>query len=81
MSSWIFIIGLQIPNLVGAYTSSDCYFKIKEDFHHEGDVVIGVFFPIHIVYTGNKVPHEYLPYYFKDFQLQFHGDFQFNLFT
>ncbi|XP_005086757.1 vomeronasal type-2 receptor 116-like [Mesocricetus auratus] len=72
MFSWIFIIGfLLIPNLVGAYSSLECYFKIKEDFHHEGDVVIGVFFPLHIFYTGNKLPHEYLLNYFKDFHIQY----------
>ncbi|KAL1770610.1 vomeronasal type-2 receptor 116-like [Sigmodon hispidus] len=72
MSYWIFILGLLlIPNYVGAYSSSDCFVKIKEDFHHEGDVVIGAFFPIHIIYTINKLAHEKLPHYFKDFHLQY----------
>ncbi|KAL1777700.1 hypothetical protein HispidOSU_007284, partial [Sigmodon hispidus] len=70
MSSWSFILGLLlIPNYVGAYSSSECYVKIKEDFHYEGDVVIGAFFPIHIVYTINKLADEKLPHHFKDFHL------------
>ncbi|XP_036024913.1 vomeronasal type-2 receptor 116-like [Onychomys torridus] len=73
MSSWTFILKLLlIPNLVCAYSSSECYFKIKEDFHKEGDVVIGVFFPIHIFYTINKIQHESLPHYFSDFHLQYY---------
>ncbi|XP_059109690.1 vomeronasal type-2 receptor 116-like [Peromyscus eremicus] len=72
MSSWIFILGfLLLATLVCAYSSSECYVKIKEDFHHKGDVVIGVFFPIHIVYTINKDPHASLQHYFKDFHLQY----------
>ncbi|XP_052616436.1 vomeronasal type-2 receptor 116-like [Peromyscus californicus insignis] len=50
---------------------SECYVRIKEDFHHEGDVVIGVFFPVHTIYTSNKVPHPNLPYYFTDVHIQY----------
>ncbi|KAL1777711.1 vomeronasal type-2 receptor 116-like, partial [Sigmodon hispidus] len=51
--------------------SSECYVKIKEDFHYEGDVMIGAFFPIHIFYTINKLADENLPHHFKDFHLQY----------
>ncbi|CAH7415057.1 Vmn2r126 [Phodopus roborovskii] len=68
MFLWIFFNGfLLIPNLVVAYSTDECYYKIKEDFHQEGDVVIGVFFPLHIYYTGMKFSHAYLPHYLKDF--------------
>lgn len=70
MLSWIFVIGLLIPKLVDANTYDECYFKIKEDFHHEGDVVVGVFFPLNIYYAGKKFPHAYLPHYVKDFYMQ-----------
>uniref|UniRef100_A0A3B2WD17 Vomeronasal 2, receptor 108 n=1 Tax=Mus musculus TaxID=10090 RepID=A0A3B2WD17_MOUSE len=50
---------------------SKCFYKITEDFHHEGDVVIGAFFPLHTYYTKNKIPHSYLPYYYKDNYLQY----------
>ncbi|XP_052616435.1 vomeronasal type-2 receptor 116-like [Peromyscus californicus insignis] len=56
---------------VYAYSSSECYVKIKEDFHLEGDVVIGAFFPVHTIYTSNKVPHPYIPYYFTDVHIQY----------
>ncbi|XP_059110548.1 vomeronasal type-2 receptor 116-like [Peromyscus eremicus] len=54
-----------------AYSSAECYIRIKEDFHHEGDVTIGVFFPIHTMYTGNKVPHPYLPNVYTDFHIHY----------
>ncbi|XP_052616431.1 vomeronasal type-2 receptor 116-like [Peromyscus californicus insignis] len=54
-----------------AYSSSECYFRNKEGFQHEGDVVIGVFFPVHTFYAGNKVPHPYLPYIYTDFRIQY----------
>ncbi|XP_036032635.1 vomeronasal type-2 receptor 116-like [Onychomys torridus] len=56
---------------VFAYNFSECYVRIKEDFHHEGDVVIGVFFPVHTYYTSNEVPHPNLPYYFTDVHIQY----------
>nr|XP_042122706.1 vomeronasal type-2 receptor 116-like [Peromyscus maniculatus bairdii] len=56
---------------VFAYSFSECYVRIKEEFHHEGDVVIGVFFPVHTIYTSNKVPHPNLPYYFTDVRIQY----------
>ncbi|KAL6041977.1 hypothetical protein STEG23_000400, partial [Scotinomys teguina] len=56
---------------VYAYSSSECYFRIKEDFHHEGDVVIGAFFPVHTIYTNNKVPHPNVPYYFTDVHIRY----------
>ncbi|XP_052616408.1 vomeronasal type-2 receptor 116-like [Peromyscus californicus insignis] len=56
---------------VYAYSSSECYFRIKEDIHHEGDAVIGVFFPVHSYYTGNKIPHPYLLYIFTDIYIQY----------
>nr|XP_042122635.1 vomeronasal type-2 receptor 116-like [Peromyscus maniculatus bairdii] len=54
-----------------AYSSSECYRIIKEDFNHEGDVTIGVFFPVHTMYTVNKVPHPYLPNIYNDFNIQY----------
>ncbi|XP_051017151.1 vomeronasal type-2 receptor 116-like [Acomys russatus] len=62
---------LQIPNLVYTYSNDECYYRIKEDFHQEGDVVIAAFFPIHTFYTGNKIPHPQMTNYFKDFYLQY----------
>ncbi|KAL1765952.1 vomeronasal type-2 receptor 116-like, partial [Sigmodon hispidus] len=56
---------------VCAYTSSECYFRIKEEFHHEGDVDIGVFLPVHAYYTGNKVPHPIVPYFYNDIYMQY----------
>ncbi|XP_052616417.1 vomeronasal type-2 receptor 116-like [Peromyscus californicus insignis] len=54
-----------------AYSSTECYFRIKEDFHHEGDVTIGVFFPVHTMYTVNKVSHPYLPNIYTDFRIHY----------
>ncbi|XP_040589833.1 vomeronasal type-2 receptor 116-like [Mesocricetus auratus] len=72
MSSWIFVIGfLLIPKLVGTDSIDECYFKVKEDYHHEGNVVIGVFFPLNIFYAGKKFSYVYLPHYLKDFQMQY----------
>ncbi|XP_007648444.1 vomeronasal type-2 receptor 116 [Cricetulus griseus] len=59
------------PCYICAYNSSECYVRIKDDFHHKGDVDIGAFFQIHSFYTGNKVPHSYVPYYFNDVYLQY----------
>ncbi|XP_040589755.1 vomeronasal type-2 receptor 116-like [Mesocricetus auratus] len=59
------------PCHVCAYDSSECYFRIKEDFHRNGDVDIGVFFPVHTYVTRNKHPHSYLPHYFNDTHIQY----------
>ena len=68
---WIFIFGvLYIPNFVCAFTGDKCYGTIKEYTYYEGDVTIGAFFPLHIYYTGNKVPGKYLPYSFQDYRVQ-----------
>lgn len=58
------------PCHVCAYNDSECYFRIKDDFHHKGDVDFGVFFPIHAYYTGSNVLHSNLPYYFNDIYIQ-----------
>uniref|UniRef100_A0A8C2MWE8 G-protein coupled receptors family 3 profile domain-containing protein n=1 Tax=Cricetulus griseus TaxID=10029 RepID=A0A8C2MWE8_CRIGR len=50
---------------------SFCFFKIKEDFHHKGDVDIGVFFPIHTYFTGDKVSHSHVLSYFNKFYLRY----------
>nr|XP_006994322.2 vomeronasal type-2 receptor 116-like [Peromyscus maniculatus bairdii] len=72
MFSSIFISCLlQIPYLLWAYNSSECYWRITEEFHHEGDVVIGAFFPLHMIYTGNKLPHATEPYFYTDLHLQY----------
>uniref|UniRef100_A0A8C2MED3 Vomeronasal type-2 receptor 116 n=2 Tax=Cricetulus griseus TaxID=10029 RepID=A0A8C2MED3_CRIGR len=71
---FLLVIGIRILlNLchVCAYNSSECYFRIEEDFHYKGDVDIGAFFPVHSYYTGNKVPHLYVPYYFNDIHIQY----------
>uniref|UniRef100_A0A338P747 Vomeronasal 2, receptor 96 n=1 Tax=Mus musculus TaxID=10090 RepID=A0A338P747_MOUSE len=69
MFSWIFIFRLlQIPKFVSAfsYNISVCYYKISEEFHHEGDVVIGAFFPLHTFYSLKKMSHSTIPYYYLD---------------
>ncbi|XP_031207746.1 vomeronasal type-2 receptor 116-like [Mastomys coucha] len=75
MFSCIFISSLfLIAKFVSTFIHvniSKCFYKITEDFHHEGDVVIGAFFPLHTYYTKNKIPHSYLPYYYKDNYLQY----------
>ncbi|NP_001098042.1 vomeronasal receptor Vmn2r110 precursor [Mus musculus] len=48
-----------------------CFYKTPEEFHHEGDVVIGAFFPIHTYYSPNKVPHPSVPYKYMDNYLQY----------
>ncbi|XP_036024916.1 vomeronasal type-2 receptor 116-like [Onychomys torridus] len=72
MFSWIFLPWLlQIPTLLWAYSSSECYFRITEEFHHEGDVVIGAFFPLHTFYTGKTLPDDTKPNFYVDFYLQY----------
>ncbi|NP_001092934.1 vomeronasal 2 receptor, 8 [Rattus norvegicus] len=75
MFSWIFIqLLLHLPNFFCVFITfniSKCYYKITEAFHQKGDVVIGAFFPIHTYYTGNKIPHSFLPYYYVDNYLQY----------
>nr|XP_034348769.1 vomeronasal type-2 receptor 116-like isoform X2 [Arvicanthis niloticus] len=70
MFYWIFISWfLQIPKFVSTITAmniSVCFYKTPEDFHHEGDVIIGAFFPIHTYYSLNKVPHPSIPYKYMD---------------
>ncbi|XP_060232239.1 vomeronasal type-2 receptor 116-like [Meriones unguiculatus] len=46
----------------------ECYGKIKEDFHREGDVMLGAFFPLHIVYTTKTSLKDA---YFHDATLQY----------
>ena len=68
---WIFTVEvLYIPIFLCAFTDDECYVTSKEFFYHEGDVTIGAFFPLHIYYTGNKVPGKYLPYSFQDYRVQ-----------
>ncbi|XP_031207754.1 vomeronasal type-2 receptor 116-like [Mastomys coucha] len=75
MFYWIFISWfLQIPKFVFTILTvniSLCFYKTPEDFHHEGDVVIGAFFLIHTYYSPNKVPHPFLPYQYMDNYLQY----------
>ncbi|XP_052025797.1 vomeronasal type-2 receptor 116-like [Apodemus sylvaticus] len=75
MFYWIFIsLFLQIPKFVSAFKTSNislCFYKTPEDFHHEGDVVIGAFFPIHTYYSPNKVPHPTIPYQYVDNYLHY----------
>lgn len=73
MFSWIFIFWLlQILKFVSAivFNISRCYYIITEEFHHEGDIVIGAFFPLHTFYTGKKMPHPTLPYQYLDNYIQ-----------
>ena len=68
---WIFTFGLlYIPNFVCAFTDNECYVITSDYFYHDGDVSIGAFFPLHIAYTGNKVPDKYVPYKFQDVHIQ-----------
>uniref|UniRef100_A0A8C6N4L0 Vomeronasal 2, receptor 95 n=1 Tax=Mus spicilegus TaxID=10103 RepID=A0A8C6N4L0_MUSSI len=74
MFSWIFIFWfLQINKFVSAaiYNISSCYYKISEEFHREGDVVIGAFLPLHTFHTGKKKPHLTIPYYYLDNKIQY----------
>ncbi|XP_055475352.1 vomeronasal type-2 receptor 116-like [Psammomys obesus] len=69
---WIFSFGLlYVPNFGCAFTDNECYVRVMEYFYHEGDVTIGAFFPLHIFYTGKKVPHEYVPYHYGDLHIQY----------
>ncbi|XP_021010245.1 vomeronasal type-2 receptor 116-like, partial [Mus caroli] len=69
---WTFVFGLlYILSFVCSFTDNECYVTISEDSYHKGDVTIGTFFPLHIFYTGNKVPHKYLPYAFQDIHIQY----------
>ncbi|XP_060222226.1 vomeronasal type-2 receptor 116-like [Meriones unguiculatus] len=72
MFSLIFILWLlQIPSLVCAFNNNQCYYQIKEDFHREGDAVIGAFFPVHTYYTIQEIPHSHLIGYYEDYYLQY----------
>uniref|UniRef100_A0A8C6IFK6 Vomeronasal 2, receptor 93 n=1 Tax=Mus spicilegus TaxID=10103 RepID=A0A8C6IFK6_MUSSI len=74
MFSWIFIFWLlQIPKLVSAFTFkiSRCYYIITEEFHHEGDFMIGAFFPLHTFYTEKKMSHSTIPYKYLDGYVQY----------
>ncbi|XP_051005354.1 vomeronasal type-2 receptor 116-like [Acomys russatus] len=69
---WNFIfIFLYICNFVGAFNDNECYVTIKDYFYHKGDVTIGAFFPLHTLYTGNKVPHKYIPHAFEDIHIKY----------
>ncbi|XP_052025199.1 vomeronasal type-2 receptor 116-like isoform X1 [Apodemus sylvaticus] len=48
-----------------------CFYKIADDFHHDGDVMIGAFFHIHTYYTEYKIPHPLYPYQYMDNYLQY----------
>ncbi|XP_028622255.1 vomeronasal type-2 receptor 116-like isoform X1 [Grammomys surdaster] len=75
MFSWIFIPWLlQIPKVFSATDTvniSKCYYRITEHFHHEGDVMIGAFFPLHTFYTMKKKPHPTLLYQYLDNHIQY----------
>ncbi|XP_031207972.1 vomeronasal type-2 receptor 116-like [Mastomys coucha] len=75
MFYWIFISWfLEIPKFVSAFRTmniSMCFYKITEDFHHDGDLMIGAFFPIHTYYTKYKTPHPFIPYQYMDNYLQY----------
>uniref|UniRef100_A0A8C6IKP9 Vomeronasal 2, receptor 106 n=1 Tax=Mus spicilegus TaxID=10103 RepID=A0A8C6IKP9_MUSSI len=75
MLYWTLILWfLQIPKFVSAIMTvniSKCYYKTTEDFHHEGDIMIGAFFPIHTYYSAKKIPHPFLPYYYIDNHIQY----------
>ncbi|XP_060231817.1 vomeronasal type-2 receptor 116-like [Meriones unguiculatus] len=54
---WIFIFWvLYIPNFIWAFSNKGCYVSIEEDFYHQGDMMIGAFFPLHIYYTRGIFP-------------------------
>ncbi|XP_028622271.1 vomeronasal type-2 receptor 116-like [Grammomys surdaster] len=75
MFSWIFIPWLlQIPKVFSATDTvniSKCYYRITEHFHHEGEVMIGAFFPLHTFYTMKEKPHSTLPYQYLDNYIQY----------
>eukprot|EP00072_Mus_musculus_P003279 NP_001098010.1 vomeronasal receptor Vmn2r91 precursor [Mus musculus] len=74
MSSWILIFWLlQVPKFFSAimFNISRCYYIITEEFHHEGDVLIGAFFPLHTFYTGKKMPNSAVPYQYLDNYIQY----------
>nr|XP_021483618.1 vomeronasal type-2 receptor 116-like [Meriones unguiculatus] len=72
MFSLIFILWLlQIPSLACAFNNNQCYYLIREDFHREGDVVIGAFFPVHTYYIIQEIPHSHLIGYYEDYYLQY----------
>uniref|UniRef100_A0A8C6II13 Vomeronasal 2, receptor 99 n=1 Tax=Mus spicilegus TaxID=10103 RepID=A0A8C6II13_MUSSI len=74
MFTWIFIFWfMQINKCVSdfTYNISSCYYKISEEFHHEGDVVIGAFFPLHTFHTRKEKPHSTIPYYYLDNKIQY----------
>ncbi|XP_032752215.1 vomeronasal type-2 receptor 116-like [Rattus rattus] len=62
---------MQIPTFECAFQYSECYFRFKENFHYEGDVVIGAFFPLHTFYTANKIAYGNVVNYYKDFYLKY----------
>ncbi|XP_051055452.1 vomeronasal type-2 receptor 116-like [Phodopus roborovskii] len=71
MLSWSFIPWiLQIPNLVCALGDSECFFRIK-DFRHDGNVIIGAFFPLYYFYSAKKIPHKNLPNDYGDLNIQY----------
>jgi vomeronasal 2 receptor len=63
---------MQINKCVSAliYNISSSYYKISEEFHHEGDVMIGAFFPLHTFHTRKEKPHSTIPYYYLDNKIQ-----------
>ena len=73
MSSLILIFWLlQVPKFFSSiiFNISRCYYIISEEFHHEGDVVIGAFFPLHTFYTEKRMPHPTVPYQYLDYHIQ-----------
>uniref|UniRef100_A0A8C6IN13 Vomeronasal 2, receptor 103 n=1 Tax=Mus spicilegus TaxID=10103 RepID=A0A8C6IN13_MUSSI len=74
MFTWIFFFRLlQIPKFVSAFTYniSRCYYTVTEVFHHEGDVVVGAFFPLHTFYTEKKMSHKTVLYQYLDNRIQY----------
>ncbi|XP_051018174.1 vomeronasal type-2 receptor 116-like [Acomys russatus] len=72
MMFWIHVFGLlYIPSYLYAFTENECYLTIKESFYHEGDVTLGAFLPLHIYYTGSKVPHINVPHAYQDIHVQY----------
>ncbi|NP_001098036.1 vomeronasal 2, receptor 104 precursor [Mus musculus] len=77
MFSWIFFAWLLQNHKVSSDTVhvtknfSACYYLISEEFHHEEDVMIGAFFPLHTLYTEKKKPHSTKPYVYLDYYIQY----------
>ncbi|XP_055450824.1 vomeronasal type-2 receptor 116-like [Psammomys obesus] len=69
---WVFfLVLLYILNFGYNFTDNECFVRITDFFHHEGDVKITAFFPLHLFYTGSNIPHHFLPYHFGDLRIQY----------